>query len=213
MAVKLLIFDLDGTLVDSRVDITNAINHAVKDYGLGPFSVEKITSMVGRGITKLLEDLLKPYPEIPINDVIERFLEHYEKHIIDNTRPYPGAMDVLEELRDYKKVVISNKRENLSKKTLEGLGLLGYFEIVLGSDSTPEKKPSPVPVRRVLEELNVSPHEAAIIGDSDLDIKAGKAAGILTIAVSYGYRPRELLLEADHIIDSIKKLPDLIKGL
>lgn len=213
MPIRLMIFDLDGTLVDSRIDITNAINYALKDYGIGPYTVEEITSLVGRGITRLIEDLIKPYPEIPVNNVIERFLYHYERHIIDNTRPYAGVKETLEKLRDYKKAVISNKREYLSKKTLEGLGLLKYFDIVLGSDSTPEKKPSPVPVRLVLEKLNVLPHEAVIIGDSDLDIKAGKAAGVLTIAVSYGYRPRELLLEADHIIDSIKELPGLLESL
>lgn len=213
MPVRLIIFDLDGTLVDSRIDITNAINYALKDYGIGPYTVEEITSLVGRGITKLIEDLIKPYKEIPINNVIERFLEHYERHIIDNTRPYAGVKETLEELRDYKKAVISNKREYLSKKTLEGLGLLRYFEIVLGSDSTPEKKPSPLPVRMVLEKLNIPGSEAVIVGDSDLDIKAGKSAGVLTIAVSYGYRPRELLLEADHIIDSIKELTGLLKRL
>lgn len=213
MPVRLIIFDLDGTLVDSRIDITNAINYALKDYGIGPYTVEEITSLVGRGITKLIEDLIKPYKEIPVNNVIERFLEHYERHIIDNTRPYAGVKETLEELRDYKKAVISNKREYLSKKALEGLGLLRYFEIVLGSDSTPEKKPSPLPVRMVLEKLNIPASEAVIVGDSDLDIKAGKSAGVLTIAVSYGYRPRELLLEADHIIDSIKELTGLLKRL
>lgn len=213
MPVRLIIFDLDGTLVDSRIDITNAINYALKDYGIGPYTVEEITSLVGRGITKLIEDLIKPYKEIPINNVIERFLEHYERHIIDNTRPYAGVKETLEELRDYKKAVISNKREYLSKKALEGLGLLRYFEIVLGSDSTPEKKPSPLPVRMVLEKLNIPASEAVIVGDSDLDIKAGKSAGVLTIAVSYGYRPRELLLEADHIINNIRELPGLVKSL
>lgn len=213
MPVRLIIFDLDGTLVDSRIDITNAINYALKDYGIGPYTVEEITSLVGRGITKLIEDLIKPYKEIPVNNVIERFLEHYERHIIDNTRPYAGVKETLEELRDYKKAVISNKREYLSKKALEGLGLLRYFEIVLGSDSTPEKKPSPLPVRMVLEKLNIPGSEAVIVGDSDLDIKAGKSAGVLTIAVSYGYRPRELLLEADHIINNIRELPGLVKSL
>lgn len=213
MPVRLIIFDLDGTLVDSRIDITNAINYALKPYGIGPYTVEEITSLVGRGITKLIEDLIKPYKEIPINNVIERFLEHYERHIIDNTRPYAGVKETLEELRDYKKAVISNKREYLSKKALEGLGLLRYFEIVLGSDSTPEKKPSPLPVRMVLEKLNIPGSEAVIVGDSDLDIKAGKSAGVLTIAVSYGYRPRELLLEADHIINNIRELPGLVKSL
>lgn len=212
MSIKLLIFDLDGTLVDSRIDITDAINYAVKDYGLGPYSVDEITSLIGRGITKLIEDLLKSRPEIPVKDVIDKFLHYYERHLVDNTRPYPHVREVLEELRDYKKAVISNKREYLSKKTLEGLDLIKYFDIVLGSDRTPEKKPSPMPVFIALERLNVLPNEAVMIGDSDLDIKAGKAAGTLTIAVSYGYRPKDILLEADFIIDDIKELTDLLRN-
>ncbi len=213
MPVRLIIFDLDGTLVDSRIDITNAINYSLKDYGLGPYRVEEITSMVGRGITRLIEDLLRPYPEIPIKEVIEKFLYHYERHIIDNTRPYPHVKEVLEELKGYKKAVISNKREHLSRKTLEGLGLLNYFDTVLGSDSTPEKKPSPLPVRVVLERLNISPEEAIMVGDSDLDIQAGRGAGLRTVAVSYGYRPRTSLKDADYIIDSLEELLEVIKNL
>lgn len=213
MPLQLVLFDLDGTLVDSRIDITNAINYALEEYGVGPFRIDDITSRVGSGITRLIEELLKPYPHIPLKAVIERFLYHYERHLTDNTRPYPGVKEVLEELKGYKKAVISNKLEALSKKTLEGLGLLKYFDMVIGSDTTPEKKPSPVPVLTVLNKLNVSPEEAVIVGDSDLDIEAGKSAGILTIAVTYGYRPVETLSRAEYIIDTISELPPLLKLL
>ncbi len=213
MAFKLIIFDLDGTLVDSRVDITNAINYAVKEYGIGPFSVQEITSMVGRGVTKLIEDLIKPYPEILLKDVIDKFLYYYERHLLDNTKAYPGVKEVLEELKEYRKVVISNKREYLSKKTLEGLGLLKYFELVLGSDSVPEKKPSPVPVLTVLDRLKIEPEGALIVGDSDLDIMAGRAAGIKTAGVTYGYRPAEVLKEADYLINDIRELINIVKFL
>jgi len=211
MAFKLIIFDLDGTLVDSRVDITNAINYAVKEYGIGSFSVQEITSMVGRGVTKLIEDLIKPYPEILPKDVIDKFLYYYERHLLDNTKAYPGVKEVLEELKEYKKAVISNKREYLSRKTLEGLGLLKYFEVILGSDSVPEKKPSPVPVLTVLDRLRISPAEALIVGDSDLDIMAGRAAGIKTAGVTYGYRPVEVLKDADYLINDIRELITIVK--
>lgn len=213
MALKLIIFDLDGTLVDSRVDITNAINYAVKEYGIGPFSLQEITSMVGRGITRLIEDLLKPYPYISSKEIIEKFLYYYEKHLLDNTKTYPGVVEVLEGLKEYKKAVISNKREYLSKKTLEGLGLLNYFEVILGSDSVPEKKPSPVPVLTVLDRLKISPAEALIVGDSDLDIMAGRAAGVKTAGVTYGYRPVEVLKDADYLINDIRELITIVKLL
>ncbi len=206
-------FDLDGTIVDSRIDITEAINYAVRDYGLGPYSVEEISSMVGRGITRLIEDLMRPHPHVPVEDIKERFLFYYERHLTDNTRPYPGVKDVLEELRDYKKAVVSNKREYLSKKTLEELGLLEYFDLVMGSDSAPQKKPSPDPLLIVLKRFNIPADEAVMVGDSDLDIMAGRGAGVKTIAVSYGYRPREVLSDADFIIDNIRDLPPLIKRL
>ena len=235
--LKLLIFDLDGTLADTSKDITDAVNYALKPFGVKPLSVSEIKAMVGSGITKLIESLIPTENLIPTflnppiphlakggegglsegerdfsakEEAVKRFLEYYSTHLLDYTKPYPQAKETLSKLGAYKKAVISNKREVLSKKVLEGLGLLEFFDVVLGSDSVSERKPSPVPIFELLKRFGVSKDEAVIIGDSNYDIEAGKAAGIKTIAVTYGYRSRELLKGADFIVDNFGKILNII---
>jgi phosphoglycolate phosphatase len=224
--LKLLIFDLDGTLTDTAQDIADAINYALKPFGQKNYSVEETKTMVGSGISKLLESLLPATHPIPpllrggeggvIREpsakeiVINRFLEYYSEHLLDNTRAYPYVKETLSKLGNYKKAVVSNKRESFSKSILEGIGILKFFDIVFGSDSVPEKKPSPVPILKLLERFHVTCYEAVIIGDSNYDIEAGKAGGIKTIAVAYGFRSREVLKDADFIIDSFDELLNII---
>ena len=222
MPVRLIIFDLDGTLVDSSVDITNALNYAVEPYGIRPLKVEDTIKMVGEGISRLIEKLIAGSftgsvaglePGSMKDALTERFIEHYTAHIIDYTRAYPGVRETLEGLSGYKKAVISNKREALSKKTLEGLELMRFFNYVVGSDTTPEKKPSPVPVLKVLNELSVIPEEAVMVGDSNYDVDAGKAAGVTTVAVTYGYKPVEMIRHADYMIDRMGGLSELLERI
>ncbi len=216
--IKLLIFDLDGTLIDSSHDITDAINHAVRPLGIRPLTVTEIKEMVGSGITKLIEDLISTEKIVldskqPYNlkeEAVNRFLEYYSAHLLDNTTAYPQVKETLSKLGRYKKAVISNKREGFSKMVLEGVNLLEFFDVVLGSDSISERKPSPVPVFEVLKRLDVSKSETVIIGDSNFDIEAGKAAGVKTVAVTYGYRSKEALKEADFMIDKFGELLNIL---
>lgn len=211
MPVKLIIFDLDGTLIDSSIDITNAINYAIEPYGSRPLTVEETIGIVGEGITKLIEKLIAMNGIAADRDiVVVRFLKHYSDHIVDNSPAYPGVKETLKKLKGYKKAVISNKREALSKKILDELDLSEYLDLVVGSDTTPERKPSPVPVQYALSRLGIKPEEAVIVGDSNFDIEAGKAAGIRTVAVTYGYRPVEMLQGADYMIDRMEELPGII---
>lgn len=218
MPIRLIIFDLDGTLVDSSVDITNALNYAVEPYGIRPLKAEDTIKMVGEGISRLIEKLIAgsftgSEPGSMKDALTERFLEHYTAHIIDYTRAYPGVRETLERLSGYKKAVISNKREALSRKTLEGLELMRFFNYVVGSDTTPEKKPSPVPVLKVLNELSVIPEDAVMVGDSNYDVDAGKAAGVTTVAVTYGYKPVEMIRHADYMIDRMGGLSALLERI
>ncbi|MDI6728113.1 MAG: HAD-IA family hydrolase [Thermodesulfovibrionales bacterium] len=215
MPVKLIIFDLDGTLIDSSIDITNAINYAIEPYGVKPVTVEETIGLVGEGITRLMGKILdrSQTKEIDKDILVDRFLEHYSSHLIDNTTVYPGVRETLERLKDYKKAVISNKREALSTKILDDLGLLKYLDLVVGSDTTPERKPSPIPILYVLTKLNIKTEDAVIVGDSNFDIEAGKAAGIKTIAVTYGYRPLDLLKGADYLIDKMSELVNILRLL
>ncbi len=221
MPIKLIIFDLDGTLVDSSVDITNALNYAIEPYVLKLLTREDTIGLVGEGITRLIEKMLlfagkdsnKQASADLQADIIKRFLEYYTKHLLDYTREYPGVRETLKQLGGYKKALISNKREVLSRKTIGGLGLSQFFDTVIGSDTTPEKKPSPIPVLKALSEFNIKPEEAIIVGDSNLDIDAGKAAGITTIAVTYGYKPVDAINHADYMIDTMPDLVPLVKKL
>jgi phosphoglycolate phosphatase len=218
--IKLLIFDLDGTLLDTIEDITNAVNYAVKPFGVNPLSVQTIKSMVGSGITRLIEGLIpaqenkynKTFSEMK-EEATSRFLEHYSEHLLDHTLPYPQVTETLSRLTSYKKVILSNKREIFTKQVLEGSGLLKYFDVVLGSDSCSERKPSPVPINEILKRFEIARDEAVIIGDSNFDIEAGKAAGIRTVAVTYGYRPREVLKDADYMIDAFKDLLHMLQEI
>jgi phosphoglycolate phosphatase len=213
MSLKAIIFDLDGTLIDSSVDITNALNYAMEPYPLKRLTREDTVKLVGEGITRLIEKIACDLDETGKADVAQRFITHYTEHVADFTREYPGVRETLESLVKYRKAVISNKRESLSKLVLEELGLLRYFSLVVGSDTTAERKPSPVPVLKALAELQAEPGEAVMVGDSNYDVDAGKAAGVMTVAVTYGYRPREVIAHADHLIDRMIDLIPLLERI
>jgi phosphoglycolate phosphatase len=210
MPIKLILFDLDGTLVDTRQDITTALNHALKQYGMQELTVQDTVKMVGEGITRLIEKILGDEKLHMRDEIIKIFIEYYSEHLADYSREYPYVRETLEQLSGYKKAVISNKRESLSVELLKKLDLSKYFNLIAGSDTTPEKKPSPVPILHIMGKLETKPYESMIVGDSSYDIEAGKKAGIKTVAVTYGYREKKYLQDADYMIDSLKDLADLI---
>jgi phosphoglycolate phosphatase len=206
MPLKLIMFDLDGTLVDTAQDITNALNFALEPYGMKSLTLEDTIKLIGEGVSRLVEKILPVEIMHLKNNVMNRFLGYYSEHLIGNSKEYPHVKETLKNLIHVKKAVISNKREDLSKRLLEELRLSEYFDLIIGSDTAGERKPSPVPVLYVITKLGFSPEESIIVGDSNYDIEAGKKAGVKTVAVTYGYRPRESLTEADYIIDDIREL-------
>jgi len=210
MPIKLILFDLDGTLVDTSKDITTSLNYALKQYGIQELSVQDTVKMVGEGITRLIEKILGDEKLHMRDEIIKMFIEYYSEHLADYSREYPYVRETLEQLSGYKKAVISNKRESLSVELLEKLDLLKYFNLVAGSDTASAKKPSPVPIFYIMGKLETKPYESMIVGDSSFDIEAGKKAGIKTVAVTYGYRERQYLQDADYMIDSLKDLKALI---
>lgn len=214
MAVGIIIFDLDGTLVDSSIDISHAINYALEDLKVPPVTVSQTISLIGEGITRLFDKIIEMNHINADRDLlVRRFLDHYSAHLVDHTTVYPGVRETLEGLKSYRKAVISNKREELSVRVLEILGIRKYFDLIVGSDTTPERKPSAVPVLHVLSKFGAATEDAVIVGDSNLDIEAGRAAGIKTIAVTYGYRPAEMLKAADYTVAAMPEIIGIIHGL
>jgi phosphoglycolate phosphatase len=212
MRFELVIFDLDGTLVDSCPDICNALNHVIQPFGALPVSLEETQALVGEGATRLMEKVVESRSlTFEATQLLDGFLAYYEEHLFDETTVYPGVVDALEALGGVCKAVVTNKHRYLTVRTLEALGLSRYFDVIVGSDTTPEKKPSPVPIRYVLDMFAVQPDRAVIVGDSTYDIEAGKNAGIATIAVTYGYRSAELLRGADALIPTMADLPAVLE--
>lgn len=211
VSIQLIIFDLDGTLVDSSHDIRTAVNVAFEPYGCRPITVEETRELVGEGVTVLIEKVMALESlDADRETLVSRFLSYYSEHLIELTSVYAGVEEALASLSSYRKAVVSNKREDLCLRTLRELGLSAYFDIVVGSETAAAKKPSPVPIYYVLEKMDIHPENAVIVGDSTYDVEAGRSAGIRTVAVTYGYRPAEMLQDADALIDSMSELPELL---
>ncbi len=213
MAVRLVLCDLDGTLIDSAEDIRASVNYGMETCGLGPVTLEETKASVGEGVSLLIDKILtlKKAAGVDREKLVHAVLEYYAAHPLVNTTPYPGVRETLERLGACKKAVISNKLTDFAKKILEALDLLKHFEIVAGVDSAPERKPSPVPILRVLSLLGVAPHEALIVGDSIYDIAAGRSAGIRTVAVTYGYGAPGFSEGCDFVIDRFSELLDIVR--
>ena len=215
MQKKLIIFDLDGTLVDSSEDIIWSANRTLEELGLPPREDMHIKSRIGWGVTPLLEKLLPGESAEGIVRAREVFLKHYGTHLAVSTTPYPGVMDTLEDFKVKGKLmaVVTNKPVSPSIEIIETLGLAAFFQLVLGGDSCKNKKPHPEPLLTVLERLKVKPDEAVFVGDSAVDMEAGKSAGLKTIGAAYGFRGRVELEEAgcSAVIVNFGELAGLVK--
>lgn len=215
MAIELVIFDLDGTLVDSIEDIAGSVNYALGEIGSEPLTLDELKRLVGAGV----ENLLLKAAGIGEHDIVKKdmlknsFLSHYTLHIADKSRPYNNVIKTLVALAGLNKAVVSNKLFSLSKSLLDKLSMLKYFKAVYGYDSCPERKPSPMPIIKLMEQFELSVNQTIIVGDSGTDIEAGHAAGIKAVAVSYGYRAVDTLRAADYIIDDMSEIIPIIKAL
>jgi phosphoglycolate phosphatase len=190
-----LVFDLDGTLIDSRRDITTAINRMREELGLPPIPLEAVVTMVGEGARLLVERALGPdFPPDQVDRALARYLEHYADVCLEETRAYPGIEEMLEGLVErYPLALLSNKGEALSRKILAGLGLSRFFGEILGGDSLPTRKPDPAGLRVLAERLGVPLERLLLVGDTWIDAETAHNAGCAFILVEWGFpRPPKL---------------------
>ena len=212
--IRTLLFDLDGTLVDSRRDLSNAVNYALESVGEPRQREEEIVPHVGNGLRVLLSEVMGPVPDDTLEKAIQSFSIYYDQHCIDHTILYEGVKAVMFELsRDRKIGVVTNKPESFSRKIIEHLGLSRVVNVVVGGDSLPEKKPHPAPVLKAIRDLGAAVPTTLILGDGVQDIQAGQSAGILTGIARYGYgfRSESLDLKPDFHIHRFTELKEILK--
>ncbi len=213
--MDLLVFDLDGTLVDSTLDLANAVNATRVHLGMEPLPVPTVASYVGNGAPVLIRKAIGPEADEETLDMaLTYFLSWYRDHILDNTLPYAGVIDGLEQARraGHKMAVLTNKPERFSKALLAGLGMDRYFFRVYGGNSFPEKKPNPFGLHKLMEEAAVPPENTWMIGDSSVDILTARNAGVRCVGVTYGIQPDSLeTYPPDVLLDSLSELLPALK--
>jgi phosphoglycolate phosphatase len=206
--VKAFLFDLDGTLVDSKMDLVHSVNEMLRETGRPQLAGDLIASYVGLGAAQLIAGVLGPgATDQQRREGLAVFLRHYERKKLEETRAYPGVVEGLRELGAVPMAVLSNKPQKLSQEILQGLGLARYFRAIYGGDSFATKKPDPAGALTILRELEVPVGEAGMVGDSDVDVQTARNAGMLAVAVRYGFGqhdPQEN--PADVYVDSLRDL-------
>src|SRR6202035_5863872 len=209
--VRAFLFDLDGTLIDSKLDLVNSVNFMLQEMQRDVLPLATVASYIGHGAPRLVADVLgREATEADTKRGLEIFLAYYGKHNLDATRAYPGVVEGLEALQDRPMAVLTNKPAKMSVEILEALGLLKYFRAVYGGDSFEKRKPDPAGAQAILKDLGARPQEAAMVGDSDVDILTARNAGMLAIGVNYGFGQHDRNAQpADLYVDSLQEIAAL----
>lgn len=222
-SLKLVMLDLDGTLVDSLPDLTAAVDYMLKEAGFPAAGPSQVRHWVGNGAVMLVRRALawakgdkvaEELSEALVEINLERFQLYYRDHSADNTRVFAGVREGLDALKGagIKLMMVTNKPEEFVPSILKETGLDGYFDVWFGGNSLPEKKPHPLPLLRLMEAAGVGPEQALMVGDSRSDIDAARAAGVKVVAVTYGYNHGRPVAEEgpDLLIDSLTDLTALL---
>jgi phosphoglycolate phosphatase len=214
VSIQLVIFDLDGTLIDSRLDLANSVNATRAHMGLGPIDNQSVYSYVGHGAPELVRRSLENEAgEAEIAAAIQYFLVHYRGHVLDRTTLFPGVKESLARLDAAGKrmAVLTNKPEDMSRTIVNGLGTGGYFFRVYGGDSLPERKPHSLGVEKLMEEAGATRATTVMVGDSSVDVLTARNAGIPCCAVTYGFQPESLADPApDVLADHMEQVVDWV---
>jgi phosphoglycolate phosphatase len=216
--IRAVVFDLDGTLVDSRKDLADATNALIRDLGSTPLPDESIVRMVGEGVSVLVRRALAAAsldPETP--SAVDRFLRLYDARLLNHTVPYDGTVDMLKGLRDrYHLSVLTNKPARPTTRVLEGLQLIRFFERVIGGDTPLGRKPDPTGLLHLAREAGATPRSTLLVGDSAVDLRTARNAGTRVCLARYGfgYRFEPSAFRGDEsFIDAPGELPALLESL
>ena len=208
---KLILYDLDGTLADTRRDIINGVRYALKTLKGPDLTDDEIKDCVGTGLHALIKQVFRTEDEKLADRGSQLYREHYKKHMLDHTKLYPGAREFLEHFKDRKQAVITNKPNPFSSQILEALGVAHYFIAILAGDNGLPFKPDPAAIRHLMEETGSAKEEVLFIGDSSIDIQAARNAEVEIATLSHGFASEATLRQAkpDHIVHDFAGLLQL----
>jgi phosphoglycolate phosphatase len=212
--IDLLIFDLDGTLIDSKLDLAHAVNAARGHMSLPPLEFERVYSYVGNGAPVLMRRALGPEAtEAQVQEALEFFLEYYRDHMLDYTVLYPGVRESLDRLGKVgvQMTILTNKPVRISRAITEGLGMGGHFRQIYGGNSFEFKKPHPIGVETLIGECGATRAATMMVGDSSVDIQTAHNAGVQSCGVTYGFQPETLdTVKPDLKVDRMEDLADWV---
>jgi phosphoglycolate phosphatase len=211
-AVRALIFDLDGTLIDSKADLIHSVNAMLEKMRRPQLAAETISGYIGHGAPQLVGRALgETATEEELKQALQFFLAYYEDHKMDNTCAYPEVADTLQRLKYLPMAVLTNKPTRISVRILNALGLANYFRVIYGGNSFETKKPDPLGAVTILRELGVAPSEALLVGDSEVDVQTARNAGTLAAAVNYGFGVHDRAAHpADVYLERFSELGNLV---
>lgn len=209
--ISLIVYDFDGTLVDTLDDIALSVNLTLKELGQPPLDKEIVKTCVGSGVVMLLTRALNGSGVQDIGNAVRLFRKHYGDHLMDNSAFYPNCRETIEFFSDRNQAICSNKPEDFVRKILESLDCLHPFPSIIGGDSFKTRKPDPEGLNHLLSHYRLSPDEVVMVGDSAVDIETGKNANVRTCAVTYGMGDLQAVksLKPDWTIDDISELKRL----
>jgi phosphoglycolate phosphatase len=211
--ISLIVYDFDGTLVDTFADIAGSVNLALTEMGLNPLSKETIRGNIGSGMLNLMTRSLMKSGCNDIGTSILLFQKYYSQHLLDHTNFYPNGKEIVEYFFDKKNAILSNKPINFIDEILKALSFSKPFDSIIGGDSLDAKKPDPKGLLLMMNKFNLSPEKTLMVGDSAIDIETGKHAGVITCGVTYGLGNLDSLTDSnpDYLIDNLSQLKSLFK--
>jgi phosphoglycolate phosphatase len=212
IVVDLIVFDLDGTLADTLPDVTAAANHASEQLGLPVHVPSTIRASMGGGERKLIERLLGLEHQGRVDDCLKLYLDYYSRHNGELAHLYPGVVSTLERLAGKRLTVLSNKLARLARQTLEAIGIARFFMVIRGGGEGIPLKPAPDQLQALMADMGMKPERTLMVGDKPADIKAGRAAGAFTAALTSGYGDADALAAAspDFLLPRFSQLPYIL---